>query len=300
VLDGWVFDVQRFSTHDGPGIRTTVFLKGCGLRCLWCHNPESWAGGPQIQIYGELCIACGRCIEVCEPKARSMDDGRVDYDRDRCKQCGACAEACPAEAVKMSGRRMTVQEVLDEVLRDRPFYESSNGGVTLSGGEPLLQPEFSAAVLERCLSEGLHTAIETAAHVPWSAFEKVLPFVKFVFLDVKLIDGPRHRDATGRDNDLILENARRLGACPVPVVVRMPVIPGINDSPEDVREVARFAKSLPNVQALELMRFHALGTRKARSLGYNDWAAGRKAPSAESMDELLQIGTEEGLDTRLG
>jgi len=155
---GWVFDVQRFSTHDGPGIRTTVFLKGCGLRCPWCHNPESLSAGPELHFFEELCIACGRCISACEHGARTAED----YDRELCQACGACVQVCPAEALKLSGKRATVAEIVDEVMRDRPFYETSGGGVTLSGGEPLLQPEFAAAILEDCVEHGIDTAIETA------------------------------------------------------------------------------------------------------------------------------------------
>jgi pyruvate formate lyase activating enzyme len=299
-LEGWVFDVQRFSTHDGPGIRTTVFLKGCGLRCLWCHNPESWLPTPELQVFENLCIACGRCIPVCASKARHLENGALALDRDLCVVCGACAEACPSEALRISGRRTRTSEIVAEVLRDRPFYETSGGGVTLSGGEPLLQPEFVAAVLAACSREGVHTAIETAGHVQWSAFERVLPFTQLVLFDLKCMDAERHRAATGSDNALVLENARRLGSSSTPMIVRMPIIPGVNDETSEVRAVAHFASRLSAVQAIELLPFHAFGSHKARSLGRRSWVEGKQAPSAETMNELVEAAVAEGVPARIG
>jgi len=296
VADGWVFDIQRFSTHDGPGIRTTVFFKGCGLRCLWCHNPESWVATPQVLNYGELCIDCGRCKEACPTGARD-DDG---YKPEICTACGECAEACPSEAIRLSGKRMTTDQVVADVLRDKAFYETSGGGITLSGGEPLLQPEFAAAILKQSRNEGLHTAIETAAHVSWSALEAVLPHTNLVLLDIKLMDSDRHHKATGKGNELILANAQRLGELAVPMVVRMPIIPGINDNEDDVRDVARFAKTLPNVQGIELMRFHALASHKARSLGIEDWGQTKDSPTVQKMTGLVAVASEQGLEARIG
>jgi len=200
----------------------------------------------------------------------------------------------------VSGSKMTVDEVMLPILRDKPFYENSGGGITLTGGEPLLQSQFSAAILQRCQSEGIATAIETAGYALWSSFEKLLPYVDLVFYDLKLMDSNRHKEATGADNERILANAQRVGHEAKEVVIRVPVVPGINDDIEDLRAIAQFAATLPKVSALELMRFHALGASKAKSLGIDDWASGQVAPSNEQMDDFLEACRAEGIETRIG
>ena len=196
MAEGTVFDIQRFSIHDGPGIRTTVFLKGCSLRCFWCHNPEGIRPQPEIQFEPEKCIGCGECVKVCEQNAQHLEDGQRLYARDNCTVCGQCVETCFAGGLSLIGKSMSVDAVLAEVLQDAAFYRSSGGGVTFSGGEPVLQTEFLAAVLERCQSEGVHTAIETAGYYAWDRLERLLPHVDMVMMDLKHMDS---ESAPGRD-----------------------------------------------------------------------------------------------------
>ena len=263
--EGWIFDIQRFCIHDGPGIRTTVFLKGCPLCCLWCHNPESRQRQPQLAFYISKCIGCGQCIEVCPNEAILQGEERVD--REACQICGACAGECPAEALKLIGWKATVDEVVDVVMRDLPFYKTSEGGVTLSGGEPFAQPEYIVALLEACKINGLHTALETAGMTTWERIETARPFIDLFLFDLKVIDPERHTRLCGVDNAPVLDNARRLSAAGAQVMFRTPMIPGYNDSPEDLRLLGEFILSLPSKHTLELMPYHRIGSGKYESLG---------------------------------
>ncbi|MFH1084969.1 MAG: glycyl-radical enzyme activating protein [Chloroflexota bacterium] len=298
TITGIVTNIQRFSIHDGPGIRTTVFLKGCNLRCFWCHNPETLSSKPELQLFLERCIACGECFRRCEHGGHVMVDGVRQYRRDLCVGCGRCAETCYAEALVLVGQEKTSDEVVEEVLRDRPFYETSNGGVTLSGGEPLLQLEFSRAILERCKAEGLHTAIESALNFPWERVAALLSVTDLVMLDVKLIDSNKHRACTGVPNERILENVLRLGQEPQPLIVRTPVVPGVNDTPEEIAAIARFVAQLPNLMYYELLPFHPMARGKYNSLDLDYRAKDLKTPPRELMDRLTQAATEAGVPAR--
>ena len=207
---GLVFNIQRFSIHDGPGIRTSVFLKGCPLRCFWCHNPEGRHLRPEVRYSPSRCIACGACVEACPNHAHTIHEGVHHFSRSLCHGHGACIEVCYSGALESSGRVMTVDEVMEEVLRDRPFYESSDGGVTLTGGEPSLQDDFTLGILSRCKEKGIHTAIETCGEAPWHALESLLPYTDLVMMDIKAITPEKHLEVTGRTNDRILANARAL------------------------------------------------------------------------------------------
>ncbi|NLG48514.1 MAG: glycyl-radical enzyme activating protein, partial [Chloroflexi bacterium] len=228
-----------------------------------------------------------------------VDGERVFY-RERCVGCGACAETCYAEALVLVGETKTVEEVVEEVLRDKPFYETSNGGVTLSGGEPLLQLEFSYAILEQCRQQGVHTAIETAANFPWERIASLLPVVDLVMMDIKLIDSARHKECTGVPNERILENAIRLGQQPQPLIVRTPIIPGVNDNADDIRAIAEFASRLPNLLYYELLPFHPMATSKYDSLDLDYRARELKRPSKEVMEELTQVAQSVGIQARHG
>jgi len=299
-MKGIVTNIQRFSIHDGPGIRTTVFLKGCNLRCFWCHNPETLSPKPELQLFLNRCIGCGACFERCPNHAHVLIDGQRTFHRELCTGCGACAETCYAEALVLVGETKTVEEVVEEVLRDKPFYETSNGGVTLSGGEPLLQLEFSYAILEQCRQQGVHTAIETAANFPWERIASLLPVVDLVMMDIKLMDSARHKECTGVPNGCILENAVRLGQQPQPLIVRTPIVPGVNDNAKDVRAIAEFVSHLPNLLYYELLPFHPMATSKYDSLELDYRARELKRPSKEVMEELTQVAQSVGIQARHG
>ncbi|MBN1642684.1 MAG: glycyl-radical enzyme activating protein [Anaerolineae bacterium] len=300
MQEGTVTNIQRFSIHDGPGIRTTVFLKGCNLRCFWCHNPETLRTSPELQVFPERCIGCGACLEACVRGAHVRVDGQRRFLRERCIACGACADTCYAECLVLVGERMTVDQVLEEVVRDRPFYERSGGGVTLSGGEPLLQIEFTRAVLSRCREEGLHTAIETAAHCAWERLESILPVTDLVMMDLKLMDPALHRACTGVTNERILANARTLGASGKPLIVRTPVVPGVNDTEEAITALASFAATLPGLLYYELLPFHPLAEGKYASLDMVYRAAGLKSPPKAHVEALAEAARRCGVQVRHG
>ena len=244
-MTGMIFDIQRFSLHDGPGIRTTVFMKGCPLRCRWCHNPEGLSVKPQLQFLEELCIGCGRCGN---------------------REALADAENCPAGALRICGRNVDEDQVIEEILKDRMFY-GDNGGVTFSGGECLMQADFVAAVLTRAKALGLHTAVDTSGCVPWSAIEKTLPCCDLYLYDIKCMDGDCHKHYTGVDNTLILENLKRLSRCGKEIWIRIPVIPDFNNRETEMTAIADFVSALPSVTQVTLMPYHTLGASKYPTLG---------------------------------
>jgi pyruvate formate lyase activating enzyme len=285
---GLVFNIQRFSIHDGPGIRTTVFLKGCSLNCLWCHNPESINPMPQLQRFPQKCIGCGRCVKVCPPNAHNLVDGRMVYSKERCIGCGACAEACYAEALVLAGKTMTVSEVLDEIAKDMSFYQNSNGGVTFSGGEPLLQIGFLEQLLSKCKQQGIHTAVDTAGNVSWECFERTLPYTDLYLYDVKTFGEEHHREATGSSNRMILENLSRLSLLGVAIWIRIPVVPGINDSDEEMAGIFGFLSSLKNIKRIEMLPFHRMGEGKYASLGLVFRAKNIEPPSEEHLAWLRE------------
>jgi len=305
---GNVFHIQRFSIHDGPGIRTTVFLKGCSMRCFWCHNPEGRLPQPEIRYTAERCITCGACVEACPNHAHTISDGVHLFDREACRMAGECVDVCYSGALELNGRSMTPQQVLEEVLRDRAFYSPSGGGVTLSGGEPSLSRDFSRRILELCKAEGIHTAIETCGDSPWPVMESFLPVTDLIMMDLKVIPPDKHRAVTGRPNAQILENARRLAERGVPVIFRTPVVPTVNDSDEEIDRIATFIRTLSNGRtagdgpatlSYELLPFHALATDKYRSLGLDFPAGALTTPPPQTMERLLQVALRHGISARI-
>ena len=268
MTGGVVFDIQRFSLQDGPGLRTLVFLKGCPLRCAWCSNPESQRPDPQLLYDGDRCTLCLKCVPTCPSGAlTSAGEGSLSYDLTLCTMCGACVAACPNSARSISGRVMSVEEVLASVLRDAPFYRRSGGGVTLSGGEPTYQPDFSMALLSDFKRHGLDTAIETCGHADTRTFMSVVEAADHVFFDVKHLDRARHIELTGVPNELILDNLRALMHIHPDVTVRYPLVPGCNDRTDDLRSFAQYLLRLPRMPLVEFVPYHRYGEHKYRLLG---------------------------------
>ena len=285
---GIVFDIQKFSVHDGPGIRTTVFLKGCPLRCVWCHNPESWSRQPQMLFDAGNCTGCRRCADVC-PKGCHVfaDEGHL-FNRETCVACGACAEACFSEALEKCGEQKTSDEVLAEVLKDRLFYETSHGGMTLSGGEPMAQFEFTRELLEKAKAAGLHTAVETCGFAEEEQYGALLPLVDLFLWDVKAVNPEKHRRFTECDNSLIINNLRYIDTHGAACRLRCPLVPGLNDSDDDLAAVADLANSLAHPQGIDVEPYHPLGVAKARRLGMTDGFAA-DFPLKETVAHWLEV-----------
>jgi pyruvate formate lyase activating enzyme len=293
AVRGRIFDVQRFSLHDGPGIRTTVFLKGCPARCLWCHNPESQSFAPEVLVVETRCVSCGTCQTVCPHGAPPPGSGL-------CTACGACVEACPAGARRLAGRETTVDAVMEEVLRDRVFYEESGGGVTFSGGEPLAQPEFLRALLRVCRDAGIRTAVDTCGFAPRDRLLALAPLVDLFLFDVKLVDDARHRALTGLPVAPILGNLEALVATHENVWIRVPVVPGHTDAEEDVAATAGLVAGLAGVRQVSLLPYHPTGAAKARRLGRDYPLQALAPPSPERLAQLAALFHEHGLAVRIG
>lgn len=299
MAEGNIFDIQRFCVHDGPGIRTTVFFKGCNLRCFWCHNPESLHAGTEVQYLAMKCIACGACAACCPNGCHRMVDGMHGYDRSACVACGACTAACPAEALSAIGKLYTVQDVLDIALRDKPFYQNSGGGITCSGGEPMLQHGFLRELLSAAKANGLHTAVDTAGNVPFAWFEEVLPHTDLFLYDLKCMDSERHTAVTGVGNGLILENIQKLSQAGASIWVRIPVIPTVNDMMENMEGAAGFLQPLKGVQKVELLTYHRLGGGKYESMGKSYAATDLVPRSKEQMQGLAKPFLDRGIPVKV-
>ena len=270
-----LFDIERTSYVDGPGIRTTVFFKGCNLRCAWCHNPESQSAKPQMMFYKNKCTGCGKCKEKCP------------HDLEACELCGKCALYCPHDAREICGKEYTVDEVIKEILKDKIFYDNSGGGVTFSGGECMLQIDFLEEALKECKKNGIHTAVDTAGHVPFDYFERILTYTDLFLYDVKCFDSDKHKQYTGVENQLILENLKKLLATDSSVWVRIPIIPTVNDSSEEMRSIKEFLISCGHPEKVELLPYHAMGEHKYAAIGKQ--AQTFSVPSEEKMKHLKNI-----------
>lgn len=279
-----ISNISRCSVHDGPGLRTVVYFKGCGLRCRWCHNPETLSGRRDIMYIPSKCIHCGRCIAVC-PKHHIISGNDMVFEREGCIRCGKCADICPTGALESCGEKMTIEQVMTEVKKDRHYYAASDGGITLSGGECLLQSDFAAELLRICKKEGIHTVIETALFVPWANIEKVLQYTDMFFADLKIADFQKHRLYTGQDNQIILENLRKLTDTGAAVTLRIPLIPGVNDSLEDMDAIGCIIKDM-GIIAVELLRYNYLAESKYQSVGMKYEKFGTESQADSKMSAL--------------
>lgn len=295
---GLVFDIKHFAVHDGPGIRTTIFLKGCPLRCGWCHSPESQNPQPEIAFYPELCIGCGACFEACPNGAQTMESEKIR--RELCIGCGICTDACYAGALVKFGDRVNVEQILHEVEKDRLLYETSGGGVTLSGGEPVAQPQFASELLKSLKREGYHTALDTSGYTPWEVFDDVTRYADLVLYDLKHIDPRAHEELTGAPNELILSNLRSLSQqVSKTIIVRLPIIPEFNDSIENIEAVAEFLEGLGNILAVEILPYHNLGAPKYEALGREYPLSYMQPPTRERLGEIRRTLKARGLNTTL-
>ena len=290
---GRIFDIQRFSIHDGPGIRTTVFLKGCPLRCVWCHNPEGMSASPIISFLPERCLGCGECVRACPQSAHQLEALESEgstithvYDRERCITCGECTKVCDTRTVEIVGRPISVQEVMKEVNQDKAFYTASGGGLTLSGGEPLAQIDFTIALLSAAKEQGIHCCLETAGFASRERFQRVLPLVDLFLYDFKETDPVRHAEFTGQSNKLILENLHFLHDAGATIQLQCPIVPGFNDRKEHFAGIAVLSHSLPNLTGVQLLPYHPLGKSKLERFGLK--------PVVNVSDQPLRLNQLEG------
>jgi pyruvate formate lyase activating enzyme len=302
-LTGLVSDFQRFSINDGPGIRTIVFFKGCPLHCVWCSNPETVSSRPEIMLIPHNCIGCGRCLKVCPHNSISGLEGREKtIDRSLCvlPECGKCQSICNANAINISGRYMTVSEVMTVLERDREFYERTGGGVTFSGGEPFAQPQFLRELARTAKAKKLHTAVETCGFVAWDTIGPVLGFLDLVLYDIKHMDPEKHIQGTGVPNGMILENLKRIDSAGKPVRARLPLVPGFNDSIDNIRATAAFAAGLSNLEALDILPYHRMGEPKWGQLDRSYALHGVTPHTKEQLDILVDIVREYGVEVTIG
>ena len=284
-MSGTVFDIQRCSMHDGPGIRTTVFLKGCPLSCLWCHNPESQKGKAQVALFKDKCALCACCEKLCENDAHKVETEH-DYNRENCVVCGKCVDSCPTGALKVYGYEITSQEILEIVKKDEMYYKNSGGGVTVSGGEPFFQHKFLKELLTLFKSEGIHTCVETSGFVRGEILEDIAPLVDMFLYDYKATGESKHKELTGVSNSLIMSNLNTLYEMGKDIILRCPIIPGCNDSDEHFEKIAKMEKEMPNLCGIEILIYHNLGVNKAKAVGMD--CLSQENPDSKAKDKIRQ------------
>ncbi len=293
--NGIIFDIKKFSIHDGPGIRTTVFLKGCPLSCQWCHNPESQRSVREKLFAVRRCIGCRECLAACPAKAVCETETGIVTDQEKCLQCGTCSDICPAEACETAGREMTVNQVMDDIEKDMAFFDESGGGVTFSGGEPLSQPDFLSALLTACKERRIHTAVDTSGFSPWHVIDRIRHQVDVILFDLKLMNDEKHRQFTGVSNRGILENLRSLSFGGHRIRIRIPVVPGITDDEDNISAIGLFAAGLPSVPPIDLLPYHHLAAAKYERLGRNYSLKDIQPPLVDSMTRIAENLVDFGL-----
>lgn len=285
-MKGKIFDIQKFCINDGPGIRTTVFLKGCPLKCAWCHNPESQSGNPQLAYDAGKCLGCGRCAAVCPHGCHSFSNGVHSFDRSKCAGCGKCIDtSCPA--LSFYGSVADSDEIIADVLKDKVFYETSGGGITISGGEPLAQPDFCVDLLKKAKEQGLHTCIETSGFASAETIEKTLPFVDIYLFDCKETDPENHKKYIGQDNAVILKNLRMINQSGGKIILRCPIIPGVNDREEHFSGIAKLAEELDGVSEIQIEPYHNLGKGKYSALGMEYSLESEPVPDSDTAEKWI-------------
>lgn len=289
---GTIVEYKRFAVHDGDGIRTTLFLKGCPLSCLWCHNPEGISYKPQTAYLSHKCISCGECL-ICPGEAHSFDSGEHSFDRNKCTACGKCTDVCLGEALTLYGHKVSAEEAAETLLLDRDFFLSSGGGVTLSGGEPLMQPEFTAEVFRLVKEQGITTALDTCGYAPKKALETVLPYTDKVLFDIKTASCATHEKFTGKPNGLILDNLRYINKVGVPVEIRIPLVPGVNDG--EIPEIAKILEPMNVITAVRVLAYHGYAGTKYESLGLTYRGAHLEPPSKDMLESVGKALENHGL-----
>lgn len=297
---GIIFDIKRYAIHDGPGIRTTAFFKGCPLRCLWCCNPESYKTTTEIIYTESRCIHCGSCQMVCPNNAIKISKNKLEIIRENCSGCGICAFECPANALELSGKPYSVKELLAEVEKDSTFYHKSEGGITVSGGECTMQPEFLLSFLKKCKENYFHVTLDTCGFVEWNIFKKIIEYVDLVLYDVKITNEENHIKYTGKSNKLILENLKKLSKKGIPIIIRIPLIPGFNDSEKEMSTIADMVSKLKNIQEVNILPYHRLGESKHTRLGNEYKMKDIKPPNNACLEKVKSFFINRGMKIKIG
>jgi pyruvate formate lyase activating enzyme len=301
MKNGIIFDIKRYAIHDGPGIRTTVFFKGCPLRCAWCHNPEGQSLKPELSFNETRCLkSCEECVVTCSKKALSRVEQHISINRNECDLCGDCAEVCPTEALEIIGREVSVGEVIEEIEKDMIFYEESGGGVTFSGGEPLMQPEFLNALLEECKKRNIHTCLDTGGYTSPEGLDKIRDKVKLFLYDLKMMDEKKHEEATKASNKSIIKNLKKLSEDGSKIIVRIPIVPGVNDSDENIAQTAEFIASLGGVDDIGLLPYHRGGCQKYMRLSKVSSMNDIHPPSDKEIKKIKKRLEQFGFNVRIG
>jgi pyruvate formate lyase activating enzyme len=300
MKNGIIFDIKKYAIHDGPGIRTTVFFKGCPLHCWWCHNPEGQSPKPELVYRKSRCIGCGECVKNCPDQAISLKAQHVTLNRKNCILCSNCSQACPSDALSIAGKQTTVEEVIEEIEKDRTFYDESGGGVTFSGGEPFQQPSFLNELLTECKNRDIHTTVNTCGHTKYETINKMRDKIDLFLYDIKIMNPEKHAKYTGASNTQILRNLKNLAENGSSIVISFPIIPTINDDYKNVEDTAKFISSLPNIERVNILPYHKAGIEKYRSLGKPYKLNRIQPPSDQKIKSIRRKMEASGIKVEIG